>query len=88
MTASQQEGFAQYGADELLAVAEILGASAFPGVDERAVGTSDEARDASLRSARRSLLARGVLEIDDEGSSGSRRRTPYSSASRSPPPQS
>ncbi len=67
MTASQQEGFAQYGADELLAVAELLGASAFPGVDERAVGTSDEARDASLRSARRSLLARGVLEIDDDG---------------------
>jgi hypothetical protein len=68
VSASEQHGFAQYAADELLAVAELLGASAFPGLDEKAVGgASDEARDASLRSARRSLLARGVLEIDDEG---------------------
>ena len=55
---------ALYAADELTAVAHLLGLPAFPGVD----GLGDPAaREAGLTSARRSLLARGVLEIDDEG---------------------
>jgi hypothetical protein len=55
---------ALYAADELAAVAQLLGAAAFPGVD----GPGDSAgREASLRSARRSLLARGVIELDDDG---------------------
>jgi hypothetical protein len=54
----------RYAADELAAVAQLLGAPGFPGVD----GLGEEAeREASLRSARRSLLARGVLELDSEG---------------------
>jgi hypothetical protein len=47
-----------YGADDLSAIAELFGAPSFPGVE----GSGE----AALRSARRSLLARGVLEIDDE----------------------
>ena len=54
----------QYAAEELAAVAQLLGAPAFPGVD--GLGDPIE-RDASLRTARRSLLARSVLELDDEG---------------------
>jgi hypothetical protein len=57
-----------YGEDELGAIADLFGAPHFPGVaDGLASGLSEEAREAALRSARRSLLARGVLEIDDEG---------------------
>jgi hypothetical protein len=55
-----------YAADELAALAALLGAPAFPGADE-ALPPDGEARAAALRAARRSLLARGVLEIDAEG---------------------
>jgi hypothetical protein len=55
-----------YAADELAALAELLGAPGFPGADE-ALPPDGEARAAALRAARRSLLARGVLEIDAEG---------------------
>jgi hypothetical protein len=55
-----------YAADELAALAILLGAAGFPGADE-ALPADGEAREAALRAARRSLLARGVLEIDDEG---------------------
>jgi hypothetical protein len=61
-------GAFEYGVDELTAVAEIVGASAFPGVGEAPFSElSGEGRDAALRSARRSLLAHGVLTIDDDG---------------------
>jgi hypothetical protein len=62
---AMNEGIA-YGADELAAVAELCGAPAFPGVQPVA-DLAAVARQAALQSARRSLLARGVLEIDDEG---------------------
>jgi hypothetical protein len=55
-----------YSADELAALAGLLGAPGFPGADE-ALPQEGEAREAALRAARRSLLARGVLEIDAEG---------------------
>lgn len=55
-----------YAADELAALAVLLGAPAFPGVEE-ALPSDDAARAAALRAGRRSLLARGVLEIDDGG---------------------
>jgi hypothetical protein len=55
-----------YAADELAALAALLGAAGFPGADE-ALPAEGEARDAALRAARRSLLARGVLEIDADG---------------------
>jgi hypothetical protein len=54
----------QYAADELAVVAQLLGAPAFPGVDR--LGEPGE-REASLRTARRCLLARGVLQLDGEG---------------------
>lgn len=57
----------RYGVDELAAAAELLGVPAFPGTNGALAGIGPEARDAALRSARRSLLARGALEIDDEG---------------------
>jgi hypothetical protein len=60
-----QNGSTRYGADELTAVANLFGAAGFPGVGGR--HASDEARDGALRSARRSLLARGVVTIDDDG---------------------
>ena len=63
---AMNEGIA-YGADELAAVAELCGAPAFPGVQPVADLAADARRAAALQSARRSLLARGVLEIDDEG---------------------
>ena len=49
---------ASYGVDELAAAAQLLGADAFPGV---------AVPQPALESARRSLLARKVLAIDDEG---------------------
>ena len=49
---------ASYGLDELAAAAQLLGAPALPGV---------VLPQPALESARRSLLARRVLEIDDEG---------------------
>jgi hypothetical protein len=55
-----------YAADELVALAALVGAPGFPGADE-ALPTEAEAREAALRAARRSLLARSVLEIDEEG---------------------
>ena len=55
-----------YAADELAALAALLGAPGFPGADE-ALPPESEAREAALRAARRSLLARGALEIDDGG---------------------
>ena len=56
-----------YSADELQAVAEMLGAGSFPGAGGALDGLSEEARSACLRTARRSLLARNVVEIDDDG---------------------
>jgi hypothetical protein len=55
-----------YAADELAALAALLGAPGFPGADE-ALPREAEGREGALRAARRSLLARGVLEIDAEG---------------------
>ena len=57
-----------YSADELTAVAQLLGLPAFPDVSGAVFADLDPgAQQAVLRSARRSLLARGVVEIDDEG---------------------
>lgn len=68
MNAEPQNGSVNYGADELNAIAEMLGTPAFPGVDGSLyAGVGEEARAAAVRSARRSLLARGVLEIDEQG---------------------
>jgi hypothetical protein len=55
-----------YAADELAALAALLGAPGFPGADE-ALPAQAEGREAALRAARRSLLARGALEIDEAG---------------------
>jgi hypothetical protein len=57
----------RYGVDELAAAAQLLGAPLFPGTNGALSTLDPDARDAALRSARRSLLARGALEIDDEG---------------------
>jgi hypothetical protein len=67
MNTEPQNGSINYGADELNAIAQLLGAPAFPGVDGALYAEGEEYREAALRSARRSLLARGVLAIDDEG---------------------
>jgi hypothetical protein len=68
VNAKSENGSIDYGADELSAVAEMFGAPGFPGVDAAlSAGSSEEVRDAALASARRSLLARGVLTIDEEG---------------------
>jgi hypothetical protein len=57
-----------YSAEELTAVAQVFGGPSFPDVDEAVFsGLDADAREAAVRSARRSLLARGVVEIDDEG---------------------
>jgi hypothetical protein len=62
----QDEGVA-YGTDELNALAELCGAPAFPDIETAGAELAGEAHAMALQSARRSLLARGVLEIDDEG---------------------
>lgn len=57
-----------YSADELIAVAGLLGVPSFPNVGRAVLADLDPAaQEAVLRSARRSLLARGAVEIDDEG---------------------
>ena len=59
---------ADYSADELTAVGHLLAVPAFPNVSGAVFADLDPAaQEATLRSARRSLLARGVVEIDDEG---------------------
>jgi hypothetical protein len=67
VTDETQNGAVEYGADELAAIAEVLGAQAFPGVDTAYAELGEAAQESALRSARRSLLARGVLTIDEEG---------------------
>ena len=57
----------RYGVDELAAVAQLLSVPAFPGTDGTLGALAADAQDAALRSARRSLLARRVLEIDEAG---------------------
>lgn len=57
-----------YSADELTAVARLLEVAGFPNVGGAVFAGLDPAgQEAVLRSARRSLLARGVVEIDDDG---------------------
>jgi hypothetical protein len=56
-----------YSVEELQAVAEMLGAGSFPGAGGAFDGLSEEARAACLRTARRSLVARNVVEIDADG---------------------
>lgn len=58
----------RFSAEELLALGESLGTSGFPGVDESTLGDLDPAaRATAIRTAHRSLLARGVLEITPDG---------------------
>jgi hypothetical protein len=60
-----QNGRWRYGASELTAIAQLFGAPGFPGVVDTQEG--EDARDSALRSARVSLLARGVVTLDHEG---------------------
>lgn len=69
-------GSADFACEELLAIARLAGLSTFPGVDVTPVNDlGTEARDAALRSARRSLVARNVVAIDQSG--GARVAPPY-----------
>jgi hypothetical protein len=58
----------EYSVDELTAVAQLFGSPDFPGVGGEAFAEhSDSAREAALQSARRSLLARGVIGVAEDG---------------------
>ncbi|MDX6495627.1 MAG: hypothetical protein QOE17_1613 [Gaiellales bacterium] len=56
-----------FSVDELTALAGLLGAQRFPGVPDGIYAQmAPEARQAVLLTARRSLVARGVIEVDGE----------------------
>jgi hypothetical protein len=57
-----------FSTEELVCLAELLGSPEFPGVDAQPLAVlSADTRDAVLRSARRGLVARGVVTIGDDG---------------------
>jgi hypothetical protein len=56
-----------FAVEELTVLAELFGASRFPGVPDVHAGLPQQAREAALRSAWRGLVARGVVEAAANG---------------------